>query len=94
MAITASPETVKENNVIICMIDEWNNGDKSAYDCRAHTMNSEGVNVVYLSGYRSRNDFVKWEDVVAKVDKRKPEIIVANGAFKGHFLEFKAQVTN
>lgn len=91
MPIAASPETVKEDNVIICMIDEFRNGKKEAFDCHVLYTNEKGAEVVYLSGYKSRNDFVEWADMVAKVDKRKPRITVADGTFSGHFMEFNSQ---
>lgn len=91
MTITASQDTVKEGNVIICMIDEYRNNNKEAFDCNILSVNEKGADVVYLSGYKSRNDFVEWSDMVAKVDKRKPQITVADGTFTGHFAVFSSE---
>jgi hypothetical protein len=81
---------VKEGDVIIAMIDEWRNGEKSAFDGNVLFVNDKGAEVVYLSGYRSRNDFVEWANIVAKVDRRKPVISVADGTFSGNFMEFES----
>ena len=58
-------------NIVIFRVDEWGDGRKSEFDGHVISMNEKGVDVVYLSGYRSRNDFIEWEDIVAKVDKRR-----------------------
>ena len=58
---------MKPDDVLICMIDEWGKGEKEAFDCRITSIRKDGVDVCYLSGYRSRNDFVPWADVVARV---------------------------
>jgi len=76
---------VKPDDVLICMIDEWGKGEKEAFDCHITSIRKAGVDVCYLSGYRSRNDFVPWADVVARVDMTRPIIRVADGAFRGHF---------
>lgn len=78
--------SIKDNDIIICMIDEWNNGEKCPFDCHILTRNNKGFDVVYLSGYRSRNDFVPLENVIAKVDMDMP--IVNITGFSGHFKVF------
>jgi hypothetical protein len=83
-------DNVKEGDVVIAMIDEWRDGSVNAFDCNVLDINDKGVEVVYLSGYRSRNDFVEWGNVVAKVDKSKPVVSVANGTFSGHFMSFES----
>lgn len=83
--------SVSVGNTLICMIDEWNRGDKQAFDGHVTRKNERGVDVCYLSGYRSRNDFVEWKDVVAKLDMRCKRVSVADGAFEGHFRVFASQ---
>lgn len=83
-------QNVKPDDTVICMIDEWNDGTKSAFDGAVISVDDEGVEVIYLSGYRSRNDKVKWEDVKAKVDERKPwvdlrKLLSPDVPFTGHF---------
>ncbi len=78
--------SIKDDDTIICMIDEWNEGRKFPFDCHILYRNSAGFDVVYLSGYRSRNDFVPLEDVIAKVDMDMP--IVRITGFSGHFKVF------
>jgi hypothetical protein len=79
--------SINPKDVLICMIDEWNEGEKHAFDCYITGIRESGVDVCYLSGYRSRNDFVPWEDVVAKVDKSRPWVKLEIG-FSGHFEVF------
>ena len=76
-------KNVNLKNVVICNIDEWSDGRVDTFDCNITDIREDGIDVIYLSGYRSRNDFVKWEDVLAKVDKRCTWKKV--GAFSGHF---------
>lgn len=83
--------SVSVGDTLICMIDEWNRGDKQAFDGHVTWKNERGVDVCYLSGYRSRNDFVEWQDVVAKLDMRCKRVSVADGAFEGHFRVFASQ---
>ena len=85
--------SVSVGDTLICMIDEWNRGDKQAFDGTVTWKNQRGVDVCYLSGYRSRNDFVEWKDVVAKLDLRCKRVRVADGAFEGHFQVFASQNT-
>lgn len=83
--------SVSVGDTLICMIDEWSRGDKQAFDGHVTWKNERGVDVCYLSGYRSRNDFVEWKDVVAKLDMRCKRVRVADGAFEGHFRVFASQ---
>lgn len=69
------------------MIDEWGKGEQDAFDCHITSIRKDGVDVCYLSGYRSRNDFVPWADVVARVDKSRPWVQLEIG-FSGHFEVF------
>lgn len=86
------PIPIKKSDVLICMIDEYRQGKKDAFDCHIISMKENGVDVCYLSGYRSRNDFVPWTDIVAKVDMEQPVILIADGAFRGHFTVFDHKV--
>jgi len=87
--IAASQENIKEGNVIICFIHV--NGVRQVYDCNVLSVNEKGASIVYLEGYKSRNDFVFFENIAAKVDRRRKRISVANNAFEGRFIEFKSK---
>jgi hypothetical protein len=86
--LSAIAGSVSVGDTLICMIDEWGRGEKQAFDGHVTWKNGRGVDVCYLSGYRSRNDFVEWKDVVAKLDMRCKRVSVADGAFEGHFRVF------
>jgi hypothetical protein len=73
------------------MIDEYNDGNKCSFDGHVQAIDDKGVDVLYLGGYRSRNDFVHWADIVAKVDEKMPHISLKKEVgFSGHFLKFEA----
>jgi len=84
----ANSETIKVNNTIIFRCDEWRDGNKSEFDGQVQLVREKGVDVVYLSGYRSRNDFIPFCDIIAKLDKRRPVKSLKNAPFRGHFVEF------
>jgi hypothetical protein len=88
-----SADKINKEDTLICMIDEWNKGVKESFDCHITSFSETGVNVMYLSGFRSRNDFVLWEDVVAKVDLEKPWIDLEGTAYKGNFEVFNTPTT-
>jgi hypothetical protein len=88
-----SADKINKGDTLICMIDEWNEGDKESFDCHITSFEETGVNVIYLSGFRSRNDFVPWEDVVAKVDLGKPWIDLEGTVYKGNFEVFNTPTT-
>jgi hypothetical protein len=88
----ASKENVKVGNTIIFNCDEFRNNDIQEFDGHVQIVDDEGVHVVYLSGYRSRNDHILWADVLAKLDKRKPYIKLTNATYSGHFVEFTKPV--
>ena len=87
----ASKNTIKINNTIVFYCDEYNNGDIEAFDGTVQTINEKGVDVVYLSGYQSRNDFILWKDIIAKLDKRRTWIGLPCG-YSGQFLEFTKEI--
>lgn len=76
------------DDVLICMIDEWNNGKKNSIAGTVTYTTEDGADISYLSGYRSRNDFVKWEDMIAKIDKSLPWITLEEYNFSGQFQVF------
>jgi hypothetical protein len=78
---------VMVGDTVICLIDEWRSGRKNSFDGTVLSKNEKGTEVAYLSGYRSRNDFVEWNDVVAKVDLSLP--MVSTHGFVGQFRVFK-----
>ena len=84
---------VKEEDVIICLVDEWHSGDKSAFDGDVVSVKDDGVDVIYLSGYRSRNDFIPWADILAKVDLSQARVNLANAPYEGHFQVFGAETS-
>lgn len=86
----ASSETIKVNNTIIFSCDEWRDGNKTEFDGHVQSVRDEGVDVVYLSGFRSRNDFIPFSDIIAKLDKRRSHISLKNAPYNGHFIEFDA----
>jgi hypothetical protein len=90
----ANSETIKINNVIIFRCDEWRNGNKTEFDGHVQSVREEGVNVVYLSGYRSRNDFIPFSDIIAKLDKSRPHVKLKNAPYNGRFVEFDTSPNN
>lgn len=87
-----SPDVQKSvvvGDTIICMVDEWRSGKKVAFDGTVLFKNERGVDIVYLSGFRSRNDFVEWVDIVAKLDLSYPKVELKEEGFSGHFQVFK-----
>lgn len=85
----ASRETIKENDVIIFRVDEYRNGNPLEFDGHVLWVRHDGVEVLYLSGFRSRNDFIPWSDIIAKVDLRQPKVKLDNAPFSGHFVVFE-----
>lgn len=84
----ASEETIKKEDVIIFSVDEYRNGNKQEFDGNVLFVKEDGAEVIYLSGHRSRNDLIPWEDIIAKVDMSQPRVKLENAPFSGHFLVF------
>ena len=84
----ASPETIKVGNTLIFKCDEYRDGHICEFDGTVQMISEKGVDMIYLSGYKSRNDFIPWKDIVAKVDKRLPYVYLKDIAFSGHLLVF------
>ena len=82
----ASALDVGLGDTVICLIDEWRSGEKTDFDCNVTSIADDGIDVIYLSGYRSRNDFVPWADVLAKLDKRAARVSVPGTSYEGHFV--------
>lgn len=86
--IYANQLTINEKDVIIFNCDEYRNGNVQQFDGHVLTVTSKGVDVLYLSGYKSRNDFITWENIIAKVDLSYPIKKLTNAPFEGRFIEF------
>ncbi len=84
----ATQDNIKVNDTIIFKCDEFRNNDVQEFDGHVQIADEKGVHVVYLSGYRSRNDFIPYSDILAKLDKRKPYIKLTNAPYSGHFIEY------
>lgn len=84
-------DTVKVGDTLICLIDEWRRGKKDGFDGEVLSIDDDGVNVVYLSGYRSRNDHVPWEDIIARPCESEPYISLSpwGAPFRGQFEVFQ-----
>ena len=89
----ASRENIKIGNVVIFSCDEYRNGNTQEFDGHVQVIDDKGVDVLYLSGYKSRNDHIKWADIIAKLDMRKPYIKLDNAPFSGHFVQFDTVLT-
>ena len=85
----ASPETISVGNDLIFNVDEYRRGKKEPFDGTVKRVQSTGVDVIYLSGHRSRNDFIPWCDIIAKVDLSMPRVSLENAPFNGHFAVFE-----
>lgn len=81
-------KNIIEGDIIIFRVDEFRDGNIQEFDGNVLFVNNKGVDVVYLSGYRSRNDFIPYKDVIAKLDKSMPSITLKNAPFTGHFVEY------
>jgi hypothetical protein len=84
----ASKHNIDVNDILICKIDEYNDGNSDYFDGNVIFVCEDGVELLYLSGYSSRRDFVPWKNIVAKVDKDKEWVDLGVIPYKGHFLEF------
>ncbi|MDH3354503.1 MAG: hypothetical protein OEL79_04730 [Chromatiales bacterium] len=84
----ASADNVKVGNTLIFKCDEFSDGRPQEFDGQVQMVKDDGVDVIYLSGYRSRNDFIPWADILAKLDKRKPYIKLDSAPYSGHFVEY------
>ena len=84
----ASAKNIAVGNTIVFNCEEYQ-GQPDVFDGSVQLVDEKGVCVVYLSGYKSRNDFIPWKDIIAKLDKRYRWITLkGNAPYSGHFLEF------
>ena len=84
----ANRDSIKENDVIIFKVDEYRDGRMCEFDGNVLWVRHDGVEVIYLSGFRSRNDLIPWKNIIAKVDKSLPWIKLEDAPFSGNFLVF------
>lgn len=88
-SIQQRKDTIKVDDILIFSVDEYRDGDICQFDGHVQNIRDDGVDVIYLSGYRSRNDFIPWKDVIAKVDLEKPYISLGDHApYSGNFIVF------
>ena len=77
---------VKVGDVVIFQRQdsEWFDGDVlSVWD--------NGVNVIYLEGYKSRGpDRIEWNCIRARVDLQFPYVDIEDVPYKGHFEVFSS----
>ncbi len=85
----ASKETLKEGDKIIFRFAEYHDDDLLEFDGTIYDVRDDGVDVLYLSGHRSRNDLVPYNQIIAKVDLDAPRIRLENAPFSGHFAVFE-----
>ena len=87
----ACRDNVLVGNVVIFLVDEFRNGNIEEFDGNVLGITAKGIDVIYLSGHRSRNDFIPWKDVLAKVDKRRSWVKLKNCVYSGNFLVFSEE---
>jgi hypothetical protein len=85
----ANKDTIKVGDTLIFKCDESRDGDVSEYDGEVQIINVDTVSMIYLSGYRNRNDDIKFDDVIAKVDLSQPKIKLVDAPYKGNFIVFE-----
>lgn len=89
----ASNKTIKEGNTIIFVCDVYRDGDYKEYDGNVLFTTEDGAEVLFLEGYKSRNELVPWNKIVAKVDKHKPYIsLMPEISYSGHFIKFDSYI--
>lgn len=84
----ANASTVKQDDTVIFLCDEYRDGRKECFDGKVLHTTDQGAEVLYLSGYRSRSDLIPFEDIIAKVDLSMPEIKLDEHPYRGHFIKF------
>lgn len=84
----ASQNEIKIDNTIIFNVDEYRDNHIVDFDGKVQNVSENGVDVIYVSGYKSRNDFISWKDIIAKLDMRRPYVKLKKSSFSRHFLEF------
>ena len=86
-------EDIKKGDTVIFRVDEFRDGHITEFDGEVYSVSDRGVDVKYLSGYRSRDDLIPWSNVIAKVDMEMPYIQLKDAPYSGHFKEYSAEPT-
>lgn len=89
MPMPLAVDEVRVGNIVIFYVDEFRNGHAQPFDGHVQDVRKEGVDVLYLSGHRSRHDFIPWADIIAKVDKRRRFVRLKLAMFSGRFEVYK-----
>tara|TARA_R110002096_G_scaffold327284_6_gene521280 strand:+ start:81 stop:374 length:294 start_codon:yes stop_codon:yes gene_type:complete len=84
----ASKDNIKADDAIIFRVSEFKDGSMTEFNGNVLDVGADGVEVVYLSGWRTRYANIPYSDVIAKVDKDQPRIKLDNAPYSGHFLQF------
>lgn len=74
---------MKVGDQILCLVDEYHNGNKEQTVGTILYFHKGYASIVYLSGHHSRNDDIPKEDIQAVVDESKPWITI--GQYSGYF---------
>ncbi|WP_010322985.1 hypothetical protein [Marinobacterium stanieri] len=82
---------VAKGDTIIFLVDEYRNGKPTHFDGEILSVEDKGVDVIYLSGHHSRNDFIPWHDIIAKYDANQPYITLENAPYQGRFVVFDTE---
>ena len=90
--MNANSDTIKIGDEIIFYCDEYRDNNISEYNGSVQSIDALGVDVLYLSGFHSRNDSIPFSDIIAKVDAAVPRIKLKNAPYNGHFVEFNRSV--
>lgn len=91
--LALAEEVVKTGDTIIFRVDEYRDNRMLEHDGQVIFIKDQGVEVVYMSGYKTRHDIIPWQDVIAKLDLSKPYIDLKKAPYKGHFDVFdKGQI--
>lgn len=85
--VEANNKNIKVGNIVIFKIETGHG--LSEFDGNIVNVGDKSVDIVYLEGCRSRNCTIKYSEIIAKLDKRKPWINLENSIYNGQFLEFK-----
>jgi hypothetical protein len=81
-------ENVSVGDVVIFRLDESRNGYIQEFDGHVQIINEKGIDILYLCGHKSQNDFIEWNDVLAKVELSQPKIRLKNAPYSGNFIVF------
>lgn len=76
----------KIGQTVICEIDPYRDGEIGEYDGYITYVGKDSVHVNYLYGYKSFDDMVKFEDIVALVDETKQCEYYKTESFSGHLI--------